>query len=144
MNINQRVEEAKLTHPAAPLIDVVFLLLIYFMVTSTLIRNEGDIAFQLPGPDVITPIDLAVNAYIRIEGDGDVSIEGIHFDKSDQKLQGLIHQVAALRQMAESQQSPFFVTLHPDDSTVQSRVVEVLDACAAAKVKKITFARRDV
>jgi biopolymer transport protein ExbD len=140
---NTRFEEIKLTHPAAPLIDVVFLLLIYFMVTSSLIWKEGDIAFQLPGPNIKPALDVAVDAYIRIETDGGISIEGIHFDKSDQQLQGLVHRIAALRQMAESQHSRFSVTLHPDDATVHSRVIEVLNACAAAKVKNITFARRD-
>jgi biopolymer transport protein ExbD len=143
MKIIKYSDKTKLPHPVAPLIDVVFLLLIYFMVTSSLVRKEGDIFFQLPAPDVITPIELAVNAYICIETDGGISIEGMHFDKSDQKLHGLVHQVATLRKMAALQQSPFFVTLHPDDAAVHSRVIEVLDACAAAKVKKITFARRE-
>ncbi|MEC7274665.1 MAG: biopolymer transporter ExbD, partial [Verrucomicrobiota bacterium] len=35
--------------PIAPLIDAVFLLLIYFMVTSSLERQEADISFELPG-----------------------------------------------------------------------------------------------
>ena len=35
--------------PIAPLIDAVFLLLIYFMVTSSLEKQEADISFELPG-----------------------------------------------------------------------------------------------
>ncbi len=35
--------------PIAPMIDVVFLLLIYFMVASTLEQQEADLSFQLPG-----------------------------------------------------------------------------------------------
>ena len=48
----------------APLIDVVFLLLIYFMVTASLIKKEGDISFILPAaaaPD--TKIDMPVEVY---------------------------------------------------------------------------------
>ena len=41
-----------------PLIDVVFLLLIYFMVTASLIKKEADLSFMLPAkvdtPDPIT------------------------------------------------------------------------------------------
>ena len=35
--------------PIAPMIDVVFLLLLYYLVTSTLEKQEADISFQLPG-----------------------------------------------------------------------------------------------
>ncbi|WP_372809198.1 ExbD/TolR family protein, partial [Pontiella sp.] len=48
MNLNQHFEEAKLELQIAPLIDVVFLLLIYFMVTASLIKKEADIGFMLP------------------------------------------------------------------------------------------------
>ena len=33
----------------APMIDIVFLLLIYFMVTTTIIKQEADLGMQLPG-----------------------------------------------------------------------------------------------
>ncbi len=48
MNIMQHYEDAKLELQIAPLIDVVFLLLIYFMVTASLIKKEADLSFMLP------------------------------------------------------------------------------------------------
>ena len=48
MNFTRNTEEVKLELQIAPLIDVVFLLLIYFMVTASLIKKEGDISFLLP------------------------------------------------------------------------------------------------
>ena len=33
----------------ASLIDMVFLLLIYFMVTASLVKSEGDLGIKLPG-----------------------------------------------------------------------------------------------
>ena len=44
MNFMKHVEDVKLELQIAPLIDVVFLLLIYFMVTAALIKKEGDIS----------------------------------------------------------------------------------------------------
>ena len=44
MKLTQHLEEVKLELQIAPLIDVVFLLLIYFMVTASLIKKEGDIS----------------------------------------------------------------------------------------------------
>lgn len=142
MTIQKHREETKLVHQVAPLIDVVFLLLIYFMVTSSLIRKESDIAFQLPGPPgPVPPVDLPVDAFIQIDAVGAISIAGIHYDASDADLAELTEQLTQLRLMADSQQAPFFVTLDPDDATLHRRVVDVLDACAAAKVKNLTFAR---
>ena len=51
-------QELRLRHQIAPLIDVVFLLLIYFMVTATIIKPEGDIAFSLPLSERV-PMDVA-------------------------------------------------------------------------------------
>ena len=43
----------------APMIDVVFLLLIYFMVSASLARQEADLSFQLPGSLIqSTPLDI--------------------------------------------------------------------------------------
>ena len=53
--------------PIAPMIDVVFLLLIYFMVSSTLERQEADLSFQLPGTvEQETPLDLPDEQIIEI------------------------------------------------------------------------------
>ena len=41
MKFNQNIEEDKFEIQIAPLIDVVFLLLIYFMVTTTLIKKRS-------------------------------------------------------------------------------------------------------
>ena len=48
MNLSRHTEDAKMELQIAPLIDVVFLLLIYFMVTASLIKKEADISFILP------------------------------------------------------------------------------------------------
>ncbi len=143
MKLQKLTAEAKVTHQVAPLIDVVFLLLIYFMVTSSLIRNESDLAFQLPGPPGPVPVFIPVDAFIHINAAGEVRMAGMHFDTSDTALVELTKQLKALKWMADSQQAPFLVTLDPDDATLHSRIVNVLDACGAARVRNLTFARSD-
>jgi biopolymer transport protein ExbD len=134
--------DTKLELQIAPLIDVVFLLLIYFMVTASLIKKEGDISFILPAtanPD--TQIDLPVEVLIEINEDGTVVLEGMHFDVEDRLLNDLAGQVRGLKQVAASQQSPFFVNLLPDQKAHHSRIIDVMDACAAAEVKSLTFSK---
>jgi biopolymer transport protein ExbD len=124
----------------APLIDIVFLLLIYFMVTASLVKKEGDIAFILPAimsdaPAVTTPVE----ALIEIAEDGTVLYEGLAFPLTDRKLDELAGQMRSLKAMAASQQSPFFVSLVPDAEALHSRVIDVMDACGAAGVESLTF-----
>ena len=53
--------------PIAPLIDAVFLLLIYFMVTSSLEKQEADISFELPGTvEQEEPLELPDEQVIEI------------------------------------------------------------------------------
>ena len=142
MNLNKHYEDAKLELQIAPLIDVVFLLLIYFMVTASLIKKEGDISFMLPAnvaqEDMIV---IPVEALIEISSDGVVEIEGMRFGSDDRELGNLVTQVVGLRAIAESQQSPFFVNVLPHRDARHWRIIDVMDACAAAGVKSLTFSK---
>ena len=144
MNLSESLEEAKLELQISPLIDVVFLLLIYFIVTAQIVKKEGDIPFMLPA-DVpqVEMIVIPIEARINIAKDNSVSLDGMQFTGSDRELEGLIEQIIGLRQIAEAQQSPFFVTLAPQPDTQHYRLIDVMDACSAAKVKNLTFAKKD-
>ena len=142
MNLSKRrgSGDAKVELQIAPLIDVVFLLLIYFMVTASLIKKEGDISFVLPA--TVPPkkmIDIPVEALIYIMDDGNVELDGLRFSPNDLALDELAVQVAGLREIAESQQSPFSVTLTPQEDALQARIIDVMDACAAAGTTNLVF-----
>ena len=142
MNLSKNYEDIKLELQIAPLIDVVFLLLIYFMVTASLIRKEGDISFMLPAN--IAPQDMLiipVEALIEITADGAVLMDGMRFSSKDQNLAELVTQLQGLKGIAESQRSPFYVNILPNQDSVHERVIDVMDACAAAGVKNLSFSR---
>jgi biopolymer transport protein ExbD len=132
-------QELRLRHQIAPLIDVVFLLLIYFMVTATIIKPEGDIAFSLPLSERV-PMDVPIEAFIQITDTGAVILEGMQFGEHDRDLSALKDHVANLQRLAEMQRSRFFVTLAPDDDALHGRVVDVMSICRDAKVKHLAFA----
>ena len=144
MNLSEQLEDAKLELQISPLIDVVFLLLIYFIVTAQIVKIEGDIPFMLPA-DVpqVEMIDIPIDARINILEDDSVMLDGMSFSGTDRKLEGLVSQIVGLRQMAEAQRSPFFVTLAPQPDTQHYRIIDVMDACATANVKNLTFAKRE-
>ena len=90
MNLTRNQEEVKLELQIAPLIDVV-LLLIYFMVTASLIKKEGDISFVLPAnvaqeEMVVVPVEVL----IEITSDGVVELEGLRFQQADRDLKNLV------------------------------------------------------
>ena len=144
MRLNKKTisGEQKVELQIAPLIDVVFLLLIYFMVTASLIKKEGDIAFVLPANIPAEEMnEMPVEILIEITGDGIVQVEGIRFAADDRMLDDLVTQLAGLKQIARSQSAPFAVNLIPNTETLHDRVIDVMDACAAAGVKNLSFSK---
>ena len=143
MRLDKRVPEtAKAELQIAPLIDVVFLLLIYFMVTASLIKKEGDVSFVLPANVAQdNMVDIPVEAVIEINEDSTVVLEGMQFHAEDTELDDLVNHIRGLKQVASSQKSPFFVNLLPHHNALHSRVIDVMDACAAAKVDSLTFSK---
>ncbi len=142
MNLSQHYEDAKLELQIAPLIDVVFLLLIYFMVTASLIKKEGDISFMLPANVAVEDMqEIPVEVLIEITADGTVQVEGMRFSYDDKTLDDLVIQVAGLKEIAASQNSPFFVNVLPHQDSLHRRIIDVMDACAAAGVNSLTFSK---
>lgn len=123
----------------ASLIDVVFLLLIYFMVTASLIRREGDLSFLIPISDQTVIKEVPVEALIEIQSDGSVRLEGMHFSGGDRNLPELVSQISGLRRIAASQESEFHVNLLPNQDALHFRIIDVMDACAKAGVERLGF-----
>ncbi len=124
----------------APLIDVVFLLLIYFMVTASLIKKEADLSFMLPAKvDSSEPLQLPIEVLIEVSEVGDILINGMIFGKDEQNLDDLIGQLLTLKEAADSSGSELIVNIMPNDKALHGRIIKVMDACAAAEVKNMSF-----
>lgn len=124
----------------APLIDVVFLLLIYFMVTASLIKKEADLSFLLPAKvETNEIVSLPIEVIIEVTELGDILMEGMQFGQDSQNLDELIVQLLSLKEAADSSGSEFIVNILPADRALHGRIVQVMDACAAAKVKNMSF-----
>ncbi|MBN2683669.1 MAG: biopolymer transporter ExbD [Pontiellaceae bacterium] len=136
----------------APLIDVVFLLLIYFMVTSQLKDPEADLSFTLPAPappdaaiaepwEVVVEIGPPIQNAETGEPDpysGEVMVYGLPYGTTG-KLDGMIEALGTEKATAESSSSEFVVTIIPDNEAMHGRIVQVMDACAAIKAKNVAF-----
>lgn len=127
----------------ASLIDVVFLLLIYFMVTASLIRREADLGFMIPVGNVSAPVDVPVEVLVEIHDTGIVELEGQRFASNDRALDQLVFQIAGLRQLAETQNAEFHVSIKADPDALHYRVIDVMDACADGGVTNLGFAKSE-
>jgi len=142
MDLMQHYEESPLKLDVASLIDVVFLLLIYFIMTASLIRKEADIGFMLPANVAVQDMqEIPLEVLIQIEDDGSVVVEGMRFGFDDRTLDDLVVQVAGVKEIAASQNSPFFVNVLPHPDALHRRIIDVMDACAAAGVDSLTFSK---
>ncbi|MBN2704467.1 MAG: biopolymer transporter ExbD [Pontiellaceae bacterium] len=136
----------------APLIDVVFLLLIYFMVTSALKDKEADLSFTLPAPappeaavaepwEVVVEIGRPIQNTETGEPDpysGEVMVYGLPYGTSGE-LDGMVEALGNEKAAAESSSSEFVVTIIPDNESMHGRIVQVMDACAAIGAKNVAF-----
>jgi biopolymer transport protein ExbD len=129
----------------APMIDVVFLLLIYFMVSSTLQKQEADIAFQLPGVvEVDEPLDLPDEQVIEIGADGRIVVNDSPYDSPGAKrLNELAAMLARFRQACDASKAEAIVTIAPEGAVPHQVIVRVMDACARAGVEHVNFALGD-
>ena len=123
-----------------PGLDVVCLLLIYFMVTASLVKKEADLSFILPAKvESQDPITLPIEVLIEVSDMGEITINGIVFGETGIGLDDLVSELLSYKEAAEASQSDFIVNILPDDKAKHGRIISVMDACATAKVKNMSF-----
>lgn len=125
----------------APLIDVVFLLLIYFMVSARLKRPEADISLALPG-SVSSSVELIIpdEQIIDVLEDGKIILNNYIFYKKDKsdliELENILRRYNAASRQSNSEA---MITISAQDNSVHERMIDVLNACASAGIKNISF-----
>ncbi len=117
----------------APMLDILFVLLLFFMVSAGAQKHETALTTELPGdgqPGKDVPVAIG------IDGDGQVNINSAPTDDPDDK--NLPQTLARLKGIiASNAMQPVIVT--PSRTTKHSRVMDVLNACAGAGVKNLAF-----
>jgi len=117
----------------APMLDILFVLLLFFMVSAGSQKHEASLTTQLPGggqPGLVVPVSVS------IDDDGQVSVYGVPIDSpTDNELPQLTARLHGIVQAEPTH--PVVIT--PTRSTRQQRVVDVLNACAEAGVKNLAF-----
>lgn len=124
-----------------PMIDMVFLLLVFFMVSAKPIKPEADVSLGLPGmAEQDEPVELPDEQRILVRANGEVALnEQVLATAGDSKMEKFAETLTRLVQSAKSAKSELLVTLAPEDEAKHQRLVDVLNACAVAGATNVTF-----
>jgi len=126
----------------APMIDVVFVIMLFFMVMAGAVKVEHELKTTLPGnvetaqetemPDELT-IGVAENGQVTLN-DEPISTP------TDKELNQLYQEMMRARQNADSGKTKLLVTVQAEETARYERVINVLDILAKAEVSNVTFA----
>jgi len=125
-----------------PMIDMVFLLLVFFMVTARPVKPESDVGLSLPGTaEQDSTLDIPDEQRIGIEAGGRVVLNELAVgEPSDRDLPRLVATLIRFREASEANKARPMVTIDADDAAPHQRIVDVLNACARAEITGVTFA----
>lgn len=120
----------------APMVDVVFVLVLFFMASAGMQQMEKHLSVKLPSiQDPSKRVSYPI--FVAIDERGQVSIEGQVFDTaSSEDLPAL---TAQLKEMMAENDGKDPVVICPQKETRHKRVVSVINAASKAGVKVLTF-----
>jgi biopolymer transport protein ExbD len=112
--------------------DVVLLLVIFFMTTSSFVQVERGLPIDLPGSATAVPTPSAIE--VSLATDGTLALDGV-------SVAGLSELEAGLREALAAR--PGAVALRADRSAPHGRVVEVMDVIRRAGATRLGISTRE-
>jgi biopolymer transport protein ExbD len=118
-----------------PLIDVVFLLLIFFMVSTTF-QREAELSIELPEASSQAPENKEQSIEVAIDASGRYYVNGrLLINRQPQTIR------KALQQASEGRENASLI-ISADAKTPHQAVVTVMDAARQLGLVRLTFAAR--
>lgn len=142
MPLLRRRSEPSIEVQLAPMADIGFLLICFFIISSRPPRYEADLSMTLPGSvsDEVS-VELPEDVRIAILPDGNIEVnEGIVGQPGDMELPALVTLLARFKESAELNQSEALVTVDADNGATHQRIIDVLNACGKAGIRGVTLA----
>ncbi len=130
-------EEGEFGLQIAPMLDVMFVLLLFFMVSAGSNAKEEELGIKLPG-EATGPVQRGVDLPIvlKISKDGTVLFNDSPAAQADDlEMTGLQERLRGV--ISQFKDTP--VIISPDPNVRHERVIRVMDACSYAGVEKLAF-----
>ncbi len=132
MRISKQIQEEPESIPLAPLIDIVFLTLVFFMVITVYANLESEVDITLPTADTAAQSERAQGEiFINIKENGDIVVNERRMTLDE--LQEVLNRVARY--------FPGGAVIIRGDAAAQLGVaISVLDCCRKADIQNVSFA----
>lgn len=127
------------------MIDVIFQLLIYFIITANFVIDEGTIKAKLPGDSAqAQKLDDTIPTNIYINTSGDAIDYTLRIDSTSVDNISELYGILMGRIEAGSLDVDDQVTIHPQGKVRWQHVVNVFNACVKADLEAVGFAQPTV
>lgn len=132
MNFRGRIQPDAPGFQIAPMVDIVFLLLIFFLVTWNFARQETELDVKVPTAKEGKETRRSVGEVIlNVKSDGSIVMNRRTFTPD-----ALKEALSRISQLYPDQA----VVLRGDENTDYKHIVDVLDICRAANIWNVAFA----
>jgi biopolymer transport protein ExbD len=132
MNFRAHLDDDQTGIPIAPMVDVVFLLLIFFLVTWNFARYETELDVKVPTAREGKETRRSVGEVIlNVKRDG-----GIVLNRREMSPESLKEALERIAQLYPDQA----VVLRGDQEVDYKHIVSVLDVCRSANIWNVAFA----
>ena len=141
MRLKQKDGEGNVGFQIAPMIDVVFVIMLFFMVMAGAVKVENELNTTLPGTaETSTSTDFVDEQIITIAEDGGVALNDEPLDDNKSTVMPqLTGTLMRLKQTSDAAKSQLAVTIASEPAAKYGRAIDVLNALAAAKIDNVTF-----
>lgn len=141
MPLFRRRETPSVEVQLAPMADIGFLLICFFIISSKPPRYEADLGMTLPGSvsDEVS-VEMPEEIRVNILADGAVEVNESNVGVAgDPELRPLLNLLIKFKEAADLNQSKALVTIDADNATTHQRIVDVLNACGQAGITGVTI-----
>lgn len=127
----------------APMIDVVFVIMLFFMVMAGAVKKEMELKSQLPGvapASADAPQEMPDEIIVGVEESGAVTLNEEELDQiTDKKMTNFTNTLKRLKQEADNRNAKVIVTIQAEEQAKYERVIDVLNSLAVARIANVTF-----
>ena len=117
------------------MVDVIFILILFFMCSAGATKVENELSLKLPGRlSQDQPLRMLDEQIIEIEENGQIILNDQRLDTAS-----LGATLGRYKAISEDSKSSTVITILTAKNTKYQRIIDVLNECAAAKIESVTF-----
>ena len=132
MNFRRHAEPRVLGFLIAPMVDVLMVLLVFFIVTWNFALSENELDVRVPSAAKANePQPYVGQVVINVKANGTIVV-----NRQQKSVAGLLDQLKKLAQLYTDQA----VIVRGDEAVDYKHIVEVLDICRQADIWNVAFA----